>query len=197
MEQERLIRGEAALRVDDIGSVRLAELADWELLRRIATGSEEAFEVLWDRFGAGIYTVCYRRLSDSSAAEDATQDAFTSIWRRAGTYDPARGPAAGWLYAIARNAAAQLGRRHRMQANLTVLDDQTAGNDEDPVLGLAVHAALTRLPTAERQVLELAYFEDMTQVAIAVRLRLPLGTVKTRTRAGLNRLATYLEELNE
>ena len=197
MKDERLVRGQTAAHLDRITEGPPAEAADSELLKRIAMGSEEAFRVLWDRFGAGVYTVCRRRLSDVGAAEDATQEAFTSVWRRAGTFDPARGSAAAWLYAVARNAAAQLVRRGQAGATLTVLDDQTADAEYDPVIRLAVHAALTRLPATERDVLELAYFEDLTQTRIAARLRLPLGTVKTRTRAGLHRLAGYLEDAQE
>jgi RNA polymerase sigma-70 factor, ECF subfamily len=197
MKDERLVGDQAAPRVGEIPNVPLAEAADSELLKHIAMGSEEAFRVLWDRFGPGVYTVCRRRLSDVGAAEDATQEAFTSVWRRAGTFDPARGSAAAWLYAVARNAAAQLVRRGQAGATLTVLDDQTADAEHDPVTSLAVHAALTRLPLTEREVLELAYFEDMTQTRIAERLRLPLGTVKTRTRSGLHRLAGFLEDSQE
>jgi RNA polymerase sigma-70 factor (ECF subfamily) len=197
MKEERLLRGQANPRIDEITRVPLAEVGDGELLRQIAMGNEEAFHILWDRFGPGIFTVCRRRLADAGAAEDATQETFTSVWRRAGTFDPARGSAAGWLYAIARNAAAQLVRRRHTGANLAVLDEQTADESDDPVMRLAVHAALVRLPATEREVLELAYFEDMTQTEIANRLRLPLGTVKTRTRSGLQRLSTYLEEVQE
>lgn len=197
MKDERLVRGQTAADLDRIPEGPLADALDSELLKQIAMGSEEAFRILWDRFGAAVYTVCRRRLSDAGAAEDATQEAFTSVWRRAGTFDPARGSAAGWLYAVARNAAAQLVRRGHAGATLTVLDEQTADAEYDPVISLAVHAALTRLPATEREVLELAYFEDMTQTEIAARLRLPLGTVKTRTRTGLHRLAGYLEDSQE
>jgi RNA polymerase sigma-70 factor (ECF subfamily) len=197
MKDERLVRGQASAHHDHVTEGPLAEAADSELLMRIASGNEEAFRILWDRFGAGVYTVCRRRLGDGGAAEDATQEAFTSVWRRAGTFDPARGSAAAWLYAVARNAAAQLVRRGQAGATLTVLDDQTADAEYDPVIRLAVLAALARLPATEREVLELAYFEDMTQTEIAKRLRLPLGTVKTRTRSGLHRLAGYLEDSRE
>lgn len=197
MKDERLVRGQATAHHDHVTEAPLAEAADSELLMRIASGNEEAFRILWDRFGAGVYTVCRRRLGDAGAAEDATQEAFTSVWRRAGTFDPTRGSAAAWLYAVARNAAAQLVRRGQAGATLTVLDDQTADAEYDPVIRLAVLAALARLPATEREVLELAYFEDMTQTEIAKRLRLPLGTVKTRTRSGLHRLAGYLEDSRE
>ncbi len=197
MKDERLVRGQAAAHLDKITEVPLAEAADGELMKQIAVGSEEAFRILWDRFGPGVYTVCRRRLGDVGAAEDATQEVFTSVWRRAATFDPARGSAAAWLYAVARNAAAQLVRRGQAGGSLAVLDDQTADAENDLVMGLALHAALARLPTTERQVLELAYFDDMTQTQIAARLRLPLGTVKTRTRSGLHRLAGYLEDSQE
>ncbi len=197
MKDERLVRGQAPRRLDEITEIPLAEAADGDLLRQIAVGSEEAFRVLWDRFSPGIYTVCRRRLMDSGAAEDATQETFISVWRRADTFDPARGSAAGWLYAIARNAATQLVRRGHPGSTLTVLDERTADEPDDPVMRLALHAALTRLPATEREVLELAYFEDMTQTTIAEHLRLPLGTVKTRTRSGLHRLARYLEDSQE
>jgi RNA polymerase sigma-70 factor (ECF subfamily) len=197
MKDERLVRGQATAHHDHVTEGPLAEAADSELLMRIASGNEEAFRILWDRFGAGVYTVCRRRLGDAGAAEDATQEAFTSVWRRAGTFDPTRGSAAAWLYAVARNAAAQLVRRGQAGATLTVLDDQTADAEYDPVIRLAVLAALARLPATERELLELAYFEDMTQTEIAKRLRLPLGTVKTRTRSGLHRLAGYLEDSRE
>jgi RNA polymerase sigma-70 factor, ECF subfamily len=197
MKDERLVRGQADARLGRIAEGPPAEAADSELLKQIAMGSEEAFRILWDRFGAGVYTLCRRRLGDVGAAEDATQEAFTSVWRRAGTFDPARGSVAAWLYAVARNAAAQLVRRRQAGATMTVLDDQTADVENDPVMGLALHAALTRLPATEREVLELAYFEDRTQSEVAERLRLPLGTVKTRTRSGLHRLARYLEDSQE
>lgn len=194
MSDERLVRGQAATQHNQLTEVPLVEAADSELLKRIAMGSEEAFRTLWDRFGAGVYGVCRRRLGDVGAAEDATQEAFTSVWRRSGTFDPARGSAAAWLYAVARNAAAQLVRRGHAGGSFVVLDDETPDAENDPVMRLALHAALTRLPATEREVLQLAYFEDMTQTQIAERLRLPLGTVKTRTRSGLDRLADFLED---
>ena len=194
MHDERLVRGQAAAQDNQPTEVPLVEATDGELLKRIAMGSEEAFRTLWDRFGAGVYSVCRRRLSDAGAAEDATQEAFTSVWRRSGTFDPARGSAAAWLYTVARNAAAQLVRRGHAGGRFVVLDDETPDAENDPVTGLALHAALTRLPATEREVLELAYFEDMTQTQVADRLRLPLGTVKTRTRSGLHRLAGFLED---
>lgn len=172
-----------------------ADHSDEDLLRHVAAGSEEAFRLIWQRYGAAVYSLCLRRLSDPGSAEDATQDTFTSIWRRAVTFDPNRGTATGWVFAVARNATAQLVRRRRpTPGDLTVLDPDETAHEENAVTRLAVHAALTRLPKTERLVIELAYFEDLSHTQIADRLSLPLGTVKTRIRSGLQRLAQYLDE---
>jgi len=177
-----------------LGQPRLEDASDQEVLTLIASGSEPAFRTIWQRYGAAVFSLCLRRLSDHGAAEDATQEAFANIWRRAITFDPRRGSAAGWLYAVARNAAAQEARHRRHDAILlAVLDDDQAADEEDASTRLAVHAALTRIPPTERQVLELAYFDDLSHSQIADRLSLPLGTVKTRIRSGLHRLQRYLE----
>jgi len=174
------------------------------LLGLVARGDREAFRIIWDRFGPALYSVCLRRLADRSTAEDATQEAFASVWRRASTFDPMRGSAAGWLFAVARNAAAQAARNAAAQAarhdqrgdvTLTVLDGRTAAEEDDGLTRMVVQAALTRLPETERAVLELAYFDDLTHVQIADRLSQPLGTVKTRIRSGLRRLGDYLEDV--
>ncbi len=181
---------------DAITPGSLGDQPDDRLLGLVAGGDREAFRVLWDRFGAAVYTICLRRLSDQGAAEDATQEAFTSVWRRASTFDPMRGSAAGWLFAVARNAAAQVARRDkRPDVNLLVLDGEEAAQDEAALTRMMVHAALARLPETERAVLALAYFEDLSQSQIADQLSLPLGTVKTRVRSGLRRLSEYLEDI--
>lgn len=184
----------ARLRVPaGLGRPRLEDASDEEVLTLIASGSEGAFRTIWQRYGAAVFTLCLRRLSDRGAAEDATQEAFSNIWRRADTFDPSRGSAAGWLYAVARNAAAQEARHRRRDAvPVAVLDEEQAAAEEDAITRLAVHAALTRIPATEREVLELAYFADLTHSQIADRLSLPLGTVKTRIRSGLHRLQRYL-----
>ncbi len=188
--------GALTRRTDAIAPGSLSDQSDDRLLGLVGNGDGEAFRVLWDRFGAAVYTVCLRRLSDQGAAEDATQEAFTNVWRRASTFDPMRGSAAGWLFAVARNAAAQLARRDKgLDVNLTVLDGEEAAQEEVALTRMMVHAALARLPETERAVLELAYFDDLSQSQIADQLSLPLGTVKTRVRSGLRRLSDYLEDI--
>jgi RNA polymerase sigma-70 factor (ECF subfamily) len=181
---------------DAVSPGSLSDQSDDRLLSLVGSGDREAFRILWDRFGVALYTICLRRLSDQGAAEDATQEAFTSVWRRASTFDPMRGSAAGWLFAVARNAAAQVARRDkRPDVNLTVLDGEEAAQDEAALTRMMVHAALARLPETERAVLELAYFDDLSQSQIADQLNLPLGTVKTRVRSGLRRLSDYLGDI--
>ena len=186
--------GALTRRTDSTAPGPLSDQSDERLLGLVGNGDREAFRLLWDRFRAAVYTVCLRRLSDQGAAEDATQEAFTSVWRRAATFDPMRGSATGWLFAVARNAAAQVARRdERSNVSLMVLDGAEAAEEEASLTRMMVHAALARLPETERTILELAYFDDLSQSQIADRLSLPLGTVKTRVRSGLRRLSDYLE----
>jgi len=171
---------------------------DAELLARIAGRDRGAFELLYRRYVRSVFGLALRRLRDRSRAEDATQEAFAAIWRAAGTYRPERGPAAGWLYAVARNAIAD---RFRVSDSSLVADvpDLPAGGAgpaeqaEDAYVAWRVHRALEEIQPREREVIELAYWSGMSQSEVAGYLGLPLGTVKTRTRSGLARLASLLE----
>jgi RNA polymerase sigma-70 factor (ECF subfamily) len=195
MKKKRMMAGVLA-RAADRAAAGLNEQTAERLLGLVARGDREAFRILWDRFGTAMYSLCLRRLSDHGTAEDATQEAFVSVWRRASTFDPMRGSAAGWLFAVARNAAAQTARRDKgWDVTLTVLDGQAGAEDDDALTRMVVHAALARLPETERAVLELAYFDDLTHAQIADKLSQPLGTVKTRIRSGLRRLGGYLEDV--
>jgi RNA polymerase sigma-70 factor (ECF subfamily) len=182
-------------RIEAERAQHLYQASDEQLLKLVAGGQEEAFRVVWDRFGSAVYSFCLARLGDPGAAEDATQEAFIAIWRRACTFDPRRGHAASWLFAVARNAASQVRRGGAgREILLAVLPDDELARGEDMETRLVIHAALTRIPATERQVVELAYFEDLSQTQIAERLRLPLGTVKSRTRSALRRLAECLQD---
>jgi RNA polymerase sigma-70 factor (ECF subfamily) len=139
-----------------------------------------------------------RRLGDRGRAEDATQEAFVAIWRSARTFDAVRGRGAPWLYAVARNAITDGYRR--TPSRVSELEDGP-GNEPDPAdeaeatwTAWRVHRALEVLPEHERPVIELAYWRGFSQSEIADQLGIPLGTVKTRTRSALGRLADALEE---
>ena len=173
------------------------ETTDGELLQRVVAGDRAAFETLYTRYARSVLGLALRRLGDRGTAEDAVQETFTSVWRSAGSYRPERGPGAPWLYAVARNAISDRGRR-RPEAVSEVPDTP----DRDPLPGerveadwvsWRVHRALEELPRTEREVIELAYWSGLSQSEVAEFLNIPLGTVKTRTRSGLGRLAVALE----
>ena len=121
-----------------------------------------------------------------------------SVWRSASTYRPERGAATAWLYAVARNAIADRGRRRQEPpAEPSDLPSTGAGPDEQAErewLRWRVHSALEKLDASERELIVLAYWGGLSQSEIARRIDIPLGTVKTRTRAALARLATLLDE---
>ena len=173
------------------------ELTDGQLIARVADGDRPAFEELYRRYSRAVLGLALRRLGDRGRAEDAAQDAFVAIWRSARTYDPERGRGAPWLYAVARNAITDGLRRTPEPA--AELPDGPSG-DPDPAdraesswTAWQVHRALEGLPEHERPVIELAYWRGLSQSEISEQLGIPLGTVKTRTRSALARLADALE----
>src|SRR4051794_5270038 len=173
------------------------ETSDAELLTRVAERDWEAFELLYHRYVRSIFGLALRRLRDRTRAEDAVQETFAAIWRSAASYKPERGPAAPWLYAIARNAIVD---RFRAQVDasgevpeLVSGEPGPAERAESSFVSWRVHRALEELPTREREVVELAYWSGMSQSEVAEYLHIPLGTVKTRTRSALTRLADVLE----
>jgi RNA polymerase sigma-70 factor (ECF subfamily) len=178
--------------------VSAIEPTDEELLARVADGDRDAFGDLYQRYARAILGLALRRLGDRGRAEDAVQEAFTSVWRAAGSYKPERGPVAPWLYAVARNAIADRGRA-RTEPPVEPMDspsDEPGPADlaEQSWVAYRVHRAMEDLPETERTVLELAYWSGLSQSEIAAFLSIPLGTVKTRARSGLRRLSVALEE---
>ena len=181
-----------------IPAVAANDLSDGELISRTADGDRGAFDVLYRRYSRPVFGLALRRLGDRGRAEDAVQETFASIWRAARSYRPERGPGAPWLYAVARNAITDRGRaRYEAPAEIPDSPSPDAGPAERAESGWTawrVHRALEELNTNERSVIELAYWSGLSQSEIAEFLNIPLGTVKTRTRAALARLAVLLEE---
>jgi RNA polymerase sigma-70 factor, ECF subfamily len=170
---------------------------DGELIQRVAGRDAGAFELLYRRYARPVFGLALRRLGDRMRAEDAVQETFAALWRSARTYRPERGPGAPWLYAVARNAIVDRAR-HRTDAPIEVPDAASlelgpAERAEASFVSWRVHRALEGLPQSERDVIELAYWGGLSQSEVADFLGIPLGTVKTRTRSGLGRLATMLE----
>ncbi len=176
-----------------------ADPSDSALLELVADGDWSAFDELYRRYSRAVLGLALRRLGDRGRAEDATQDAFTAIWRTSARFDRDRGSGAAWLYAVARNAIVDESRRRHASpvvdppelAAREPLPDEQA---ETAWTAWRLHHALAALPKHESQLLELAYYGELSQSEIAARLELPLGTVKTRTRSALAHLADLLGE---
>jgi RNA polymerase sigma-70 factor (ECF subfamily) len=144
-----------------------------------------------------VLSLAQRRLRDRGRAEDATQETFAAIWRAARTYRPERGAGAPWLFTVARNAIVSQARV-RAATPAEVFDTPSdapgpAEQAESEWASWRVHRALEALPEHERRLVELAYWGGLSQSELASALNLPIGTVKTRTRRALTRLAAELE----
>jgi len=173
--------------------------SDEALLLRVAESDREAFEILYHRYVRSILGLAQRKLRDHAQAEEVMQDAFTAVWRSAHSYRPERGSAGGWLYTVARNATVDRMRRNsRIETisempELASLDSGPDELAERSDSAWRVHRALEELNANEREVIELAYWSGLSQSEVASYLGQPLGTVKTRTRNALARLAEVLE----
>ena len=175
--------------------------SDNELLRAVARGDEKALAGIYDRYRLILFGLIVRILHSREEAEDVLQEVFLQVWRRAADFDEARGRAFTWLVTVARSRALDrlraLGSRARLAEAASVPQQvgdaaQEAFQSEQAEV---VRRALAQIPADQRQALLLAYFEGLTQMEIAARLGAPLGTVKTRMRAGMIRLRKILQEL--
>jgi RNA polymerase sigma-70 factor (ECF subfamily) len=167
------------------------------LIQRVANQDREAFSQLYDRFSTVVFSLAMRMLRARSAAEDLLQEVFVQVWRQARGYSAERGSPEAWIINIARSRA--IDKSHgirRIENSLVLTDDpawaESSDNAESPATvsesRLTMNAALANLPDTQRKVLELAYFDGLTQTEIAQRLAEPLGTVKTIMRSGIQRL---------
>jgi RNA polymerase sigma-70 factor (ECF subfamily) len=173
--------------------------SDATLIERTGAGDWVAFEELYRRYAPSVLGMARRQLADAGSAEEVTQETFTAVWRSAGRFRPQGDSGSAWIYTIARNAISNRARR-RPEPTLDLVNEVSPdGTPEDSAEALwltwRVHAALVQLPDHERVVLELSYWGGLSQTEIASYLDVPLGTVKTRTRAGLKRLRTLLSEV--
>jgi RNA polymerase sigma-70 factor (ECF subfamily) len=186
--------------------VRDVAADDVELHRRLASGDRGAFDELYRRYARFAYGLAYRLTTNAALAQDVVQEAFLALWRAPEAYDAHRGPFRTFFLALVHHRAVDAIRREeRMRtrgeraANLepSASEDIADAVTEESYLVVRrgeVRAALATLSADQRQVLEMAYFEGRTQVQIAERLGIPLGTVKTRTFAALRKLRAVLEE---
>ena len=176
--------------------------SDESLLSRLARQDTTALDALYSRYGRTAFALAYRVLGNPEAAEDAVQEAFLAVWRRAGTYQEARGSARAWLLTIVRNRAIDLLRtresRPKAGAPLEEVGPLASSNGDpaDDALRMVeasqVRAALAALPPEQRQAVELAFFSGLTYPEVAAVMNTPLGTVKSRIRLAMERLRRLL-----
>ena len=180
-----------------------ARLADVYLGVRAAGGDERAFEVLYDRHSTVAWSLAFRLLGERGAAEDLMQEVFVAVWNGAGRYSSAKGSVRTWILSIVhhravdrlRQAAAGKRRQEALEGVAALQPDAPDAADEalDRVAASQVQAALTDVPGDQLQVLRLAYYGGYTHHEIADMLTLPLGTVKSRMRLGLERMRRNLD----
>jgi len=169
-----------------------------ELIAAVATGDEAAFGALYDRFARPLYALGLRWLQDVEDAEELVNDTLIRAWRQADRFDPARGRAGAWLFGIARHVATdRLRSRGRRPGPPVEGAAEPIGHLDVDALAEAweIAAALERLPAVQREVLLLAYRDDLSQSQIAEVLGVPLGTVKSRTFHALRGMAGLLEPI--
>ncbi len=176
---------------------------DAGLVARMALGDESALTALYDRLSSLAYGVALRVAGNSDAAEDAVQEAFLRVWRRADRFDASRGRARPWFLRLVRNVAIDQRRargvRDRAETE-KILDvsDKIPADQPDDIASRAERATRLRaaleqlLPVEQRRAIEIAYFEGLSHSEIAEREGMPLGTVKTRIRDGVLRLRAFL-----
>jgi RNA polymerase sigma-70 factor, ECF subfamily len=173
--------------------------ADAAAVARVADGDADALHELYARYGRIVYGLTYRLTRDAQLAEEATQDTFVTLWKRADTYDPQRAKVTTWLFVIARNRAIEL-VRSRARVPEPRESVEPPGEEANPadLIQIADDAerialAVAELPEGQLEAIQLAYFEGLSHTEIAERLGQPLGTIKSRIRLGLDRLRALLE----
>lgn len=183
---------------------------DIELVQRIAARDDGALASLYGRHSRLAYSLILRILRNPADADEVLQETFVAIWTRAECYDARLGSPAAWMTRIARNRAIDRLRARRVRAAISVEPAADANGDvtmpegsTDTTPETALHATLTTrsvgaalagLPTAQRTLIEAAFFEGYTHHELAARFGVPLGTVKTRIRSGLAALRGRLEQ---
>lgn len=181
---------------------RFSQATDQELMRHVQSGDAEAFGVLYDRLAPTALGVARGVLcADVDRAQDAVQDGFLSIWRARAQYQPERGEVRAWAFGIVRNRALDTyrgnGRHDRHRSDAGEIEDNLHGPEEVQAGIVAddearrLRALLAGLPLAQREVVTLAYYGELSQSEIAQELALPIGTVKGRMRLGLIKLREH------
>lgn len=168
---------------------------DFDLLTQIGQGSQDALMALYGRYSSLVYSLALRTLRQPALAEEVTQDVFVKVWQQPQRWDPELGQFSSWLLTITRNAAIDRLRREQRHQTVELDPPATSTPANNPGLdhplwydGQVLRRLLYELPDEQRLLIELAFFQGYTHRELAERLDLPLGTVKTRLRSGMQRL---------
>ena len=185
----------------------LAEARDRDLVQRIRRGDGEAFRGLFGRYSPSAMSLARRVVRQPFLAEEIVQEAFLTLWRTPGVFDERRGSVKAWLMTMVHHRAVDVVRREEAQRRrsdeMVVGVREEAEDPTDAVLAAvaapaerdAVRMALRSLPPEQREVLELMYFDGLSQSQVAEKTGAPLGTVKSRALLGMRRMRSVVEEL--
>lgn len=175
-----------------------------DLARRLVEQDQRALSELYQRFGGLVYSIALRVVQNSTLAEEVTQDTFLKVWHQPESWDPQRGKFTSWLLTIARYTAIDRLRKEQRRPlqNALELDEVRVGkrglmDDDNWLDGRILRSLMQRLPPEQAQVIELAFYQDMSHSEMAEHLGLPLGTIKTRVRLGLQKLKSMWMEAIE
>jgi RNA polymerase sigma-70 factor (ECF subfamily) len=172
-------------------------ISDKELVSRVRAGDQNAMGALYDRYSPFVYAVGLRVLADTAAAEDVLQEVFMQLWRNPARFDASRGSLGAWLAVIARNRAIDALRKRRYESDIedivVSVEPDLASEADRSRAAKNVRGVLNGMHPAQRQALEMAFFEGLTHTEIAAKTGEPLGTIKTRIRAGLLALRKALK----
>jgi RNA polymerase sigma-70 factor (ECF subfamily) len=173
---------------------------DDALIVEVARGDRAALSALYDRHVAVMSALAHRILGNERDAEDLIHDVFVEVWQRAGDFDPGRGSVKTWLLVrvrsrcLDRKKSPAVKKRRAMPAEEDVSGPDARDHADVALDGQKLHAALGTLPQDQRSVLILGYFEGLSSSEIALRLEIPIGTVKSRVSAALSKLRAHLGE---
>ncbi len=186
--------------------MRHTQLNNEQLMRRVANGDAAALETLYEQYAPAVMGLALKMLGDRPSAEEVVQETFWRVWRNAESFCEQQGAFSNWLFGITRNLSIDIWRRGKARPQ-PIFDneaEQQLENNPDPradvsesawttIKHVQVRQALNVLPPAQREVVEMAFFGGLTRQEIAEKMGVPLGTVHTRARLGLQKLREALE----
>ena len=172
-----------------------AAAPDWSdcILRIAANGDRAAFAALFRHFAPRVKSYLMKRGASAAQAEDAVQEAMATVWHRARLFDPAKASAATWIFTIARNKQLDMLRKQARPEPEPLPEETEFADSAETAVNLAqeqtiLREALQKLPPKQREMIERAFLGDLTHAEISEQTDLPLGTIKSRIRLGLERL---------